>query len=177
MKNLVYIAIVLIISFSSCKNKEKMIAPTDKLPESPMVSATATAIVYNTYKDFSNLVPVIMDAGKTKILSYPAPSDIFYNGKLAIPTALKNGYWLDNRGINENVAFLNYTYEAYSQLKEAPSLSEMMTNIAEKYPLTELVYCGSRSQFKNEVADLNSLIDKGFPNCRKADIVPMAVEF
>jgi len=66
MKNSVYIAIVLIISFSSCKNKEKMTAPTDRLPESSMVSATAIAIVYKTYKDFSKLVPVIMDAGKQK---------------------------------------------------------------------------------------------------------------
>ena len=114
-----------------------------------------------------------MDKGRNTIVSYPAPSDVYYEGKLAKPTSLMNSYLLDNKGIDENVAFLKYTYEEYSQLDEAPSKSEMLANIAEKYPLTELIYCGIRSQYKDEVKELNQLINKGFPGCKKAKIMPM----
>ncbi len=128
------------------------------------------AIVYKTIRDFSDLVPVIMNSEKTKILSYPAPSDIFYKGKLAKPTLLKNGYLLDNRGINENVVFLNYTYEEYSKLPETPSIQDMLSRIAEKNPLSELIDCGLRSRYQDEAKELNSLIDSNFPGCKKAKI-------
>ena len=137
--------------------------------------AFSHTIVYKTISDFSDYVPVILNDERTKIISYPAPTDVFYNGKLAKPTSLKNGYLLDNRGITEYVAFLKYTYEDYSRLKEAPSLNEMYNNILEKYPLKEFIYCGSRNRFKDEVNDLNALIEAGFPNCEKATIVPMKV--
>lgn len=168
--------LLIIIIFSSCKNKEKMNLPADKMSETTVVAAMPQAIVYKTTADFSNLVPVIMNSEKTRIISYPAPSDLYYNGKLSVPTALKNGYWLDNRGINENVVFLKYTYNEYRSLTTAPPLKEMLKNIAEKYPLTELYYCGPRNRFKNELTELNAMIDNGFENCRKADIVPMKVE-
>jgi len=139
--------------------------------------ATASVIIYKTTKDYSDLVPVIMDAGKTKIVSYPAPSDLFYRSELAKPTDLKNGYLLDNRGISENVVFLKYTYKTYSKFSEAPSLKEMMSNIADKYPLKEMIYCGKRIQYKDEIKELNALIDMGFPGCKKAKITPMGVNF
>lgn len=168
--------LLIILLLSSCKNKEKMNLPADKMPASNVVNALPQAIVYKTTADFSNLVPVIMNNERTKIISYPAPGDLYYNGKLSLPVALKNGYWLDNRGINENVVFLKYTYEEYKSLTIAPSIEEMMKNIAEKYPLTELYFCGPRNQLKNEITELNAMIDRGFENCRKADIVPMKVE-
>jgi len=133
------------------------------------------AIVYKTVSDFSDNVPVIMNAERTVIVSYPAPSDIYYKGKLALPTPLKNGYWLDNRGINRNVVFLNYTYEAYSKLKGSLPMNVMLKNIKEKYPLKELIYCGSRYQYKDEVKELNALIDAGFPGCKRINIIPMSV--
>lgn len=139
--------------------------------------STASVIIYKTTKDYSDLVPVIMDAGRTKIVSYPAPSDLFFRSELAKPTGLKKGYLLDNRGINENVAFLKYTYETYSKLTEAPSLKEMMLNITDKYPLKEMIYCGKRNQYKDEIKELNALIDKGFPGCKKAAITPLEVSF
>ncbi|MDR1809242.1 MAG: hypothetical protein LBR34_02410 [Prevotella sp.] len=131
------------------------------------------AIVYKTLKNYADNVPVIMDKSRTKIVSYPAPSDVYYAGKLAKPTALKNGYLLDNRGINEDVAFLKYTYEEYSRLQEAPSMKEMLSKIIDPYPLEELIDCGLRSQYNNEVEELNLLIYNGFNGCRKADITPV----
>ena len=156
-----------------CKHNKEIINTTENM-KTPYGIAQHT-IVYKTTSDFSDYVPVILNDERTKIISYPAPTDVFYNGKLAKPTVLKNGYLLDNRGITEYVAFLKYTYEDYSRLKEAPSLNEMFNNILEKYPLKEFIYCGSRNKFKDEVNDLNALIEAGFPNCEKATIIPMKV--
>ncbi len=139
-------------------------------------SAVAQAVVYKTVKDYSSFVPVILSADKKKIISYPAPSDVYYKGKLAYPVALKNGYYLDNRGINENVAFTDFTYEEYSRLKSAPSMDELMKRIIDKFPLTEIIYCGPRANYSNETVDLNKLIDEGFKGMKIIRIAEMQVE-
>lgn len=123
-------------------------------------------IVYKTRKDYSDFVPVTMNAQRTQIVSYPSPKDVYYRGKLAKPTSLKNGYWLDNRGINESTVFLKYTYEEYSLLKEAPEYQEMLLNILDKKPFVEIISCGLRSQYKNEEEELNTLIDGNFAGCK-----------
>lgn len=175
MKKDILTLFVLTLSLLSChsgKTAEKHI--TDSIMERKILFVPGPqTVVYKTIKDFSDLVPVIMNSEKTKIVSYPAPSDVYYEGKLAKPTPLKNGYLLDNRGINENVAFLNYTYEEYSRLLEAPSQEEMLSRIAEKNPLKELINCGLRTQYKDEVKELNALIDANFPGCRRAKIIPL----
>ncbi|MDD4921296.1 MAG: hypothetical protein PHS30_02330 [Bacteroidales bacterium] len=129
--------------------------------------ATAPVIIYKTKKDYSQYVPVIMNAEKTRIMSYPHPTDLFFRGKPAYPTPLDKGYFLDNRGIGIHVAFLNYTYEIYSQLKDAPSMEQLMKNLLDKSPLLELWNCGSRAGFKDEVKELNALIKKGLPGCHQ----------
>lgn len=118
------------------------------------------AVIYKTKKDYSALVPVTMNAGKTKIVSYPAPADLYYRGKFAKPFKLKNGYWLDNRGIQLNTVFLDFTYDDYSKLKEAPLLSEMMNRIADKDPFTEIYSLGNRSRFKDEKKEINEIISR-----------------
>jgi hypothetical protein len=122
------------------------------------------AVIYKTKTDLYDYVPVLMNHDKTQIVSYPSPSDIDPNGK---PIKLKNGYLLDNRGINENVVFLDYTYEEYAQLRETPSLSDLISRIKEKYPLEEIYNCGERSRYKDEIKELNEMIDANFPNCDK----------
>jgi len=169
------ICLVIPVIIFSCKNLNVITQKTENKANLTGLNARQHAIVYKTTKDFSNLIPVTMDDKRTKIISYPAPSDIYYQGKLAKPTPLKNGYWLDNRGINQNTVFVNYSYEAYSQLKNAPSNEELISKIVEKFPFIELIDCGPRSQFKNEVVDLNSLINSGFQGCKRIKIVPMAV--
>ena len=128
------------------------------------------AVVYKTTEDFSDYVPVIMNEDRTEIVSYPSPSDVYYNGVLSKPTLLKDGYWLDNRGISENVVFMKYTYEEYSSFSEAPSFSEMKSNIKERFPIVEMIDCGLRTQYKNEVLELNSLIDGGFAGCKRIKV-------
>ena len=169
MRN-IYLFIIAGIVLFSCKSKQAV--ETEQ-----QYSATKTIVIYKTINDYSKNVPVIMNATKTDIISYPAPSDILYDGKVTTPTLLKNGYLLDNRGITENVVFLKYTYEEYSKMKEAPSLNDMRKNILEKYPLSELVYCGSIGNGKTTIKTLNKLIDSGFEGCKKAEITPLKVVF
>jgi hypothetical protein len=175
MKYLIIGLILIALPMSSCKNKEKMsvVPATDKLEDENIRRATAPVIIYKTYKDFSGFVPVIMDAKKTKIVSYPAPTDLLSGCK---PVALHMGYLLDRRGINENVVYLNITYDAYSKLMKVPTLDEMNALILEKYPLVELYYCGNESNYKDLIPELNVLIEKGFPECIKVDIIPMSME-
>ena len=128
---------------------------------SPASVASPKVFIYKMKKDYSQNVPVSLSADKKTIVSYPHPRDVYTNGKLAVPTKLDGGYWLDNRGITENVAFLSYTYEEYAALSEVPSVSELYKKIIDKNPLTELWDCGRRSQFQDPVSDLNEAIANG----------------
>jgi len=117
-------------------------------------------IVYKTKKDYNNLVPVILSNDKTEIISYPHPNDLTVGNGFSIPTVLDDKYLLDNRGINENVAFLKLTYQEYSELKSVPTLKELFDNILDKNPLTELCDCGNKYDFLEPVSQLNSIISK-----------------
>jgi hypothetical protein len=128
--------------------------------------ANEPVLIYKTRRNYNDHVPVLMDDQKTRILSYPDPTDLYYRGKISLPTRLKNGYLLDNRGIGKNVAFLTYTYEAYVNLKQAPDMKQLTDSLLDRNPLTELWQCGSRSRFSEEEKELNILIDKGFPGCK-----------
>lgn len=132
------------------------------------VNASAKALVYKTRGDYFNRVPVLLNAEKNRIVSYPDPIDLYDGSTPTLPTRLKNGYLLDNRGIGTNVAFLTYTYESYGALKKLPKLNQLMDSLLDRNPLTELWDCGSRTSYKKEVEELNALIDNGFPNCKKS---------
>jgi hypothetical protein len=123
-----------------------------------MLHAEAPAIVYKTRGDYRNLVAVQLSDDRSTIVSYPAPGDVRKQGAQVLPTELKNGYWLDNRGIGVNVAFLNISYDEYAKLSKAPSLQEMYDRIQDKDPLTALCNCGRRDEFVDIVAELNALI-------------------
>ena len=168
-----YIVIFLsVIILFSCRSNQ--MTREEKLPvvnREVIFAPGPQAVIYKTVKDYADLIPVIMDDSKTKIISYPSPTDIYYNGKLAKPTVLKNGYLLDNRGINGNVAFLSYTYEEYSKLTGVPTMSEMLGKIVNRQPLVEMIDCGLRTQYKEEVKELNMLINAGFPGCKRATII------
>jgi len=116
-------------------------------------------VVYKTSKDYSDFIPVQLNDEGTKIISYPAPEDIFTDGKLAKPIKLKNGYWLDKRGITKNTAFVNFTYEAYSKLTEAPTTDILYSKIIDKNPITELYNCGAKTTADEVlIATLNDAI-------------------
>ena len=127
--------------------------------------ALPSAIVYKTTGDYYQLVPITMDEARDKVVSYPAPADLFTNGKLALPVKLENGYRFDHRGINANTAFTSFTYETYSQMESAPSTSELIKSISDPNPFEEIYNCGKINEFKDPVKDLNRLIQKKFKGC------------
>lgn len=158
--------ILFALMISACHCSKKVTDATNYTTQkSIQPMASSPALVYKTKKDYTKFVPVIMNTEKTRIISYPKPTDIYYEGKLAYPTPLNEEYFLDNRGIGPNVVFLNITYEAYSQFKSVPTMEFLMNSIQDKKPLLVLWDCGVRSKFNNEVNELNSLIGKGFSGC------------
>lgn len=156
MKHLDFSMIVLMIStiaFSCSSNKI-----SSQTTKKEMDFSSPPTIIYKTNNDYSKFVPVTLSDDKSKIVSYPSPKDIYCKGKLAYPTKLKNGYYLDNRGINKNSVFLNITYEEYSKFKEVPPLKELYLKISNKNPFTEFYDCGNRFRFKNEIKEINKII-------------------
>src|ERR1035437_8899341 len=75
-------------------------------------------LVYKTKADYRKLVPVILSAGKSTIVSYPDPQDLRLGGDKILPAKLHKGYLMDNRGIAENVAFLKITYQQFAGLSK-----------------------------------------------------------
>lgn len=154
------------LAMSGCRTQQKVSkestdnASSQAAPQ-PNVTVLAHVFIYKTRKDYSNNVPVVLSDDKTRIISYPHPSDLISGDKMATPTALHRGYLLDNRGIQKNAAFLKYTYDEYTKLKEAPSLEELQNSIIDNDPLTELWDCGARATFANLQEELNKWIDQG----------------
>jgi len=147
MKNLIFVVICFCVACAS----QKQVAVNMKQP----------TLVYKTKGNYDNLVPILLSDDKTEIVMYPAPTDIYYQGKLALPTKLKQGYLLDNRGIGKNVAFIKLTYQVYAKLDKAPSLTELYAMIVDKEPLLEIYNCGNREDFSNLVKQLNQIIEQG----------------
>jgi len=154
-----FLAILFLITlFSACCSVKK----AEKAPSAQASLAVGpTVIIYKTMKDYSKLVPIILSDDKKTLESYPGIKDVFFNDSLAYPTKLHNGYWLDNRGINKNVAFINLTYEAFAKLPMTPSAEELMNMIIDRQPVIGMYSCGNRSSYKDIVLELNTRIDAG----------------
>lgn len=166
IRSTLHISVLLAIALmSACITSKKTshVNPVQPTPVTAVTVVTATpeVIIYQTTRNYSEFVPVILSDDKKKIESYPDVKDIYYKGKLAYPTPLHRGYWLDNRGISKNVAFTKLTYEAYSKLPVTPSAENLMTMITDSKPIKRMYSCGKRSSFKDLVSDLNAKIDKG----------------
>ncbi len=149
MKNSILFGLILIVLIS-CSMK----------PQTIMVGRPGPhAIVYKMKTDYSKYVPVTLSDDKSRIVSYPAPQDVFYEGKLALPTELHHGYWLDNRGIGPNSCFIKITYEEYSKMGQSPSPDELYKLIIDKNPFTEMYDLGARSDFKTN-KDICTIVKK-----------------
>ena len=108
-----------------------------------------------------NLVPVILSFDKSEVISYPDVKDIYFNGNLALPTQLKEGYLLDNRGIGPDVAFLKLTYEEYSRMAVTPTAAALLNMVVDKDPLVEMYQCGTRNQYSDPAGAMDRLIGSG----------------
>lgn len=151
------LALAFMIAFLSCSRKA---APaSSETGTSGQISIPGPpCIIYKTKADFSELVPVELNADRSGIASYPDVADIYRQGTLAYPTPLLDSFLLDNRGIGPNVAFLKLSYEEYRGLDETPAAAELWNAILEADPLLEMYRCGNRSQYKDLLQELNDLI-------------------
>ena len=131
-----------------------------------MISNQAPIIVYKTVADYDNNVPVLLNEARDRIVSYPAPADLYHNGELALPVRLNKGYLLDRRGINASTAYTSYTYEEYSKLEAPPSLEDLTDHIIEKDPFEAMYHCGNKSNYKDLVKELKQKISNGMPGCK-----------
>ena len=152
-----YFLFFLVLGFG-CKSKQ--IQSVDQsIVFTPDHTQGPPAIVYRAKKQYADLVPVILSDDKSRIVSYTSPDDLRQMKNQPLPTMLNEGYFLDNRGININVAFIDIKYADYLQLEKLPSLQEMYALIIDKDPLDELCDCGSRKAFTEITSQLNHLID------------------
>lgn len=111
-----------------------------KVTQETVAKSHPCVIIYKTNSDYADLVPIGLNASKTRVESFPAPSDLYRSGKLAKPIDMGNGYLLDRQGISVNSVFLNISYEEYKRLRNTPNPSWFMDNIKDKKPFREF-YC------------------------------------
>lgn len=116
-----------------------------------------TVIVYKTSRDYSNNVPIIYSKETGTITSYPAPTDVQRFKELK-PIELKDGFLLDQIGVNPNTVYLEYTLDEYSSFKKAPSIESMVEKIIEYAPFVELYNLGQPNSKNNSIEKLNNLI-------------------
>ena len=168
MKKVVIILIAIAsVTAVSCSNQKKS-SGSDPIVTTGVSVSGPDAIIYKTRGDYRLLVPVTMNDEKTAIVSFPAPGDLKYKGKPALPTELEKGFLLDNRGITRNVAFTSYSYEEYMALEKTPTKEDLLTRIVDPDPLTEMYNCGKRAAYRDEIVELNKIIQTGdFSNFRK----------
>ena len=161
------VAFILMIAFTSCSPKT-VINDSQKKENKQKEKTGATVvqvypplIIYKTKNDYSDKVPVILSEEKSKITSYPAASDLIRNGELTLPVELHDGFLLDKRGIDQNVAFLDISYGMFTKAMRVYTVQQLYDMIIDKDPLMEMYDCGNKTGYKDEVKQLNALIDEG----------------
>lgn len=141
---------------SSCAHKN---VPKQAQLVHPKFDASPAVVIYKTKKDYSRFVAVTLSADKSKITSYPAPTDI--SPEMSVPVALADDYWLDRRGINEHVAFLSMTYEEYARLSSPPSKEQLWLLIQDKDPILAMYNCGAVYSYTDKEMQINEVIKSG----------------
>ena len=159
------ITLIIMVSMISCSHKIQ-VKNSQKMEEkektgSTVVQPSPPVIIYKTKEDYSDKVPVTLSDDKSKIINYPDARDLIRNGKLTLPIELHNGFLLDQRGIDQNVAFLSISYGTFTRAMRVYTVGQLYDLILDNDPLTEMYNCGNKNDFKNVVGDLNAKIDSG----------------
>lgn len=156
----------------SCHGAKQEIASTDTaVAASPVViggkrpaqAVVAKTRIYKTNGDYTNLVPVTLNAARTAVVSFPAPTDLVN----AAPISLSDGFLLDRRGVGVNTAFTSYTYSDYSQMKNPPSPAELLAAVIPGAKVTEIIEMPFAVGAPDAVEKSDSLIAAGFPGCTR----------
>ncbi len=143
-----------------------MISCKSTQPSTLTLMEQAPLIIYKTSADYNNKVPITLNEEGDQVMSFPAPTDLYTNGVLALPVKLKNGYLLDKRGIHPNSAFTSFTYEEYRNLHTAPSPTELLNSVIDSDPFLEMYDCGKWSEFQDSLKKINRIITQDFKGCK-----------
>lgn len=118
-------------------------------------------VIYQMKKDYSALVPIILNEEKTKVVSYPAPKDMFHpNGELRVQQKLSNDFYLDQIGLTINSAFISYTIEDYSRMMIPPSTDSLFKLVIADDPFKKMYNLGNRKQYLEE-AKVDEIVSSG----------------
>lgn len=127
----------------------------------------AHARIYKISGDYADNVPVGYNSRTGQIVSYPAPTDL----RDAEPVSLRDGYYLDRRGVGSNTAFTTFTYSEYAALPAAPDAAQLKEAIIAGARVTELVEMPF-AYSPGCAATCDSLISEGLPGCKKIFTAP-----
>lgn len=119
------------------------------------------AHIYKTNGDYADRVPVTLNASRTGLVAFPAPSDL----RGGEPVKLDDGFLLDRRGVGQNTAFTRWTYAEYAALPSAPSTAEIMDNLIPGAHVTALYAMPFTASTPDAVERCNRLIREGLPDC------------
>lgn len=164
MKQIIYLLALSLLW--SCSTKKEAVKSSSKAITQTQFQAQAPQIIYKTKANYSQLVPIQMNAEKTKIVGFPAPSDLKSNGELQIPIALDDGYFYDRRGLSKNSVFLNNSYAEYAAFSKTPSLAELKAWVLDEDPFLEIYSCPQLKQ-GSDLESMNALVQSDFKNCNK----------
>lgn len=156
IKNLVLIALASIVIFA-CKSAQT----PQKNDNANQMTPFPGHIIYKTKANFDNLVPVGLSENKKDVVSLPAPSDLLKDNELRTPIKLHKGYLLDLRGIGPNTAFIKTSYQEYVKKSQPMSSPDILKDLKEVDPFTEMFRCKYQGNKSELVEWLNKLIDDG----------------
>ncbi|MCF7820700.1 MAG: hypothetical protein K9M44_04510 [Candidatus Pacebacteria bacterium] len=139
----------------------------DAVEASQAGNTPSPVIIYKTTGEYYDLVPVVLSQDKSQIVSYPGREDVYKNDILAYPFKMSKDYLFDNRGLGKNSAFLDISYEDYSQMESDPSSEELYEKIIDKDPIVEMYNCRNLDIADN-IVELNKLIKRNqLSDCEK----------
>ena len=148
------VALLMSVTFlTSCS--KKVVFVSENFSQNPPL------VIYKTKANRDMNVPIRVMEDRKTIITYPDPTDVFTNGKLAYPTKLAKGYLLDNRGISLSSVFLSYDYATYSKLTNIPKEADLLKSIIDFDPFLEMYNCGYRYDYPNDVQAANDIIQNG----------------
>lgn len=139
-----------------------------KTPSASPSKAVAMARIYKTDGDYADRVPVTLDSGHKRLVSFPAPSDLA-GGE---PLRLSDGFLLDRRGVSAATAFTRWTYREYAAMESAPAPDEIMAAIIPGARVTEIYQMPFPAGEPDAAARCDSLIAAGLPGCRLVYSLP-----
>lgn len=133
--------------------------PTTEIRNGSSSMLLPPVIIYKMSGDYADNVPVTLNADGTKIVSYPAPSDV--SVQYSTPLPLADGFWLDRRGVSDNSVFTLYTYKEYASLPSAPTPNELMGKIIPGARVTETIAIPRAELISPaDTADINAWIHR-----------------